>query len=158
MFASLGRVMARIGIGLAAGAVGTAAMTIAQTIEMKITDREGSTVPADVVDEIAGVAPEEPSARARMAQFAHWGYGIGLGALRGALASTPLPPRVADSAFYLMVWTAPMAYMPALGVAPPPTEWGSEQIVSDAAFHLVYASAVAGAWHLLTKDGAVEGS
>lgn len=51
MFGLIGRSAARIGMGLAAGAVGTAAMTVAQTIEMKLTGREGSTVPADVVDE-----------------------------------------------------------------------------------------------------------
>ncbi|MBA2337048.1 MAG: hypothetical protein H0V96_04695 [Acidimicrobiia bacterium] len=43
-----------------------------------------------------------------------------------------------------------MAYLPALGVAPPPTQWGAKQIVTGTAHHLVYA--VAGAWRLLTRS------
>lgn len=157
MFAVLGRVAARVGIGLASGAVGTAVMTLAQTIEMKASGREGSTVPADVVDEVADVAPDEEHKRARMASLAHWGYGTGLGALRGLLASTPLPARVSDGVFFVAVWGAPMVYLPMLDVAPPPSTWGKEQIASDAGFHLVYAATVAGAWHLLTRDHPVRG-
>ena len=158
MFAALGRTAALVGVGLAAGAVGTGVMTLAQTIEMKVTGREGSTVPADVVDEIAGVAPDQEEARNRFASMTHWGYGIGLGGIRGLLGATGIPARLADVLFFVAVWGAPMAYLPALGVAPPPTQWGAKQIGTDAGFHLVYAGAVAAAWHLLTRSRPVGGS
>ncbi len=46
MLARLGRTAARVGVGLAAGAVGTAAINLSQAIEMKLTGREASTAPA----------------------------------------------------------------------------------------------------------------
>lgn len=147
----VGHLASRIGMGLAAGAVGTAAMTLVQKAEMSITGREGSTVPANVIDEIAGVAPEEDAARSRLANLVHWGYGTGLGACRGVLASTPLQPVAADLLFFLGVWSAPLAYLPALDVAPPPSRWGAKQLAMDAGYHLVYAATVAVAWRLLTK-------
>lgn len=96
MLARLGRTAARVGIGLTAGAVGTAAITL--------------------------------------------------------LAGAPLSAKAANLLFFTGVSAAPMAYLPALGVAPPPTQWGPKQIVTDTAHHLVYAAAVAGAWRLLTKS------
>ena len=37
-----------VGLGLAAGVVGTIALTIAETVEMRITGRESSTIPGQV--------------------------------------------------------------------------------------------------------------
>ncbi|MDQ3782385.1 MAG: hypothetical protein M3349_05535 [Actinomycetota bacterium] len=90
-----------------------------------------------------------------MSTAAHWGYGTGLGALRGLLAGTPLSAKAANLLFFTGVSAAPMAYLPALGVAPPPTQWGPKQIVTDTAHHLVYAAAVAAAWRLLTKSSPI---
>lgn len=61
------------------------------------------------------------------------------------LDAMPLP-AVADIAFFVAVWSAPMIYMPALGVTPPPAQWGGKQLAMDATYHLVYAAAVALAW------------
>lgn len=145
------RLGARIGVGLMAGLAGTALMSLAQKVETMISPREPSTAPADAIDEIAGIAPKGKEARQKMSSLAHWGYGTSLGAVRGILAGTPLPRPVADALFFGAVWSAPMAYLPALGVTPPPSEWGGGQIAKDGAHHLIYAVGVAGAWRLLTK-------
>ncbi len=156
MLGFIGRTAGRIGIGLVAGAAGTATMTLVQKIEMKMTGREPSTAPADAVDEIADVAPEDEEKRERFSNLVHWGYGTSLGAVRGILASTGLSPLAADAAFLGAVWGAEMIFLPALDVSPPPTEWGAEAIAKDFGHHLVYASAVALAWRLLTSDRPID--
>lgn len=151
----LGRIGARMGVGMLAGVAGTALMTAAQKIEMDLADREPSTTAADLIDELTGLAPEGESDRLRLSKYAHWGYGAGLGAARGALASTPLPPAIADTLFGVAVWAAPMAYLPALDLAPPVSEWNSSTLAKDAFFHALYAGAVVVAWRLLTRRDAV---
>lgn len=152
MFASIGRVAARVGLGLLAGAAGTAAMTAVQKLEMMIQDREPSTMPADAVDELVGIAPEIEEKRQRFSNLAHWGYGTSLGALRGVLASTPLSTAFADATFFGAVWGAPMIFLPALDLSSPPTEWAAKDVAIDLGHHLVYAGAVAIAWRLLNTD------
>jgi len=41
--------------------------------------------------------------------------------------------------------------LPALGVAPPLTEWGAEEVAVDALHHLVYAGATGIAYLLLDR-------
>jgi hypothetical protein len=47
MLKAVGRIAGRIGIGLMAGAAGTVAMTLVQKIEMMLSGREPSTMPAE---------------------------------------------------------------------------------------------------------------
>ncbi|REK11854.1 MAG: hypothetical protein DWQ40_11935 [Actinobacteria bacterium] len=155
MFKSIGRTASRMGIGIVAGAAGTAALTLVQKIEMKITGRDSSTTPADTVDEVMGIAPDDDQKRERFSNLAHWGYGTALGAVRGLLGSTPLKSPIADVAFFAGVWGAPMIYLPALDITSPPTEWGLKQVAIDMGHHLVYAGTVAGIWYLLTKESPV---
>lgn len=152
MLGSIGRVAGRIGIGLVAGAVGTAAMTLLQMIEMKMTGREPSTTPAEAVDELADIAPEDEEKRERFSNLVHWSYGSSLGAVRGILASTALSPVVADSVFLGSVWGAQLIFLPALGMTAPPTEWGAKALAKDFGHHFVYAAGVAVAWRALTSD------
>lgn len=156
MLGPIGRIAGRIGIGLVAGAAGTAAMTLVQKIEMKMTDREPSTMPAEAVDEIADLAPEDEEKRERFSNLVHWGYGTSLGAVRGVLASTPLPATAADAAFFAAIWAAPMVVLPALDLSPPPTEWDAGTLAKDFGHHLVYASTVALAWRMLNSDHPID--
>lgn len=130
------------GLGLVAGAAGTAAMTVAQMVEMRISGRTSSSTPAEAIERLAGVEPKDDDAEERLATVMHWVYGTGLGALRGALGGLRVPPKLADSMFFATVWGAPMAYLPSLELAPPVTEWPKEQLTVDAMHHLVYAAVV----------------
>lgn len=152
---SLGRIAGRLGMGLVAGAAGTAALTIVQMIEMRVSGRDPSTAPADAVDELAGIAPDKEEKRERFSNAVHWAYGSGLGMVRGLLGSLPLPERVADLAFMATAWGAPMAFLPALDIAPPPNEWDPKQIAMDFGHHVVYAGTVALVWHLLDRESPI---
>jgi hypothetical protein len=54
---ALGALGNAIGKGLLAGLAATAAMTLSQMIEMKITKRESSDAPLKVAEDVSGVAP-----------------------------------------------------------------------------------------------------
>jgi hypothetical protein len=152
MLGVLGRTAGRIGLGLTAGAIGTAAMTAIQMLEMKFSDREPSTMPADAVDELVDVAPQDEEKRQNFSNLVHWGYGTSLGALRGMIAGLPITTAQANVLFFGTIWGAPMVYLPALDLADPPTEWEPKQIAIDFAHHVVYAATVAAAWNLLSRE------
>lgn len=87
----IGDLAGSVGKGLAAGVVGTAAMTLSSSLEAKLRDRESSTAPADAASKVLGVKPESDRDQARFTTLVHWGYGTGWGAARG-----PAPTRPTD--------------------------------------------------------------
>ena len=79
-------VASNIGKGLAAGLVGTAAMTVSSTLEAKLRGREFSNAPAKAAEKVLGIDHfESPQAESRFSNLVHWGYGTGFCALRGVL-------------------------------------------------------------------------
>lgn len=151
----VGRVAGAVGKGLLAGLVGTAAMTISSTIEMKLRDRGESPVPKDAASEALGVEDfEHEEAEERFGRLAHWGYGTGLGAVRGLYGATGMPSSAATAAHFVTVWGAEQVMLPALNVSPPATQWGVEEIAIDAWHHGVYAVATGLAFDWLTGRAA----
>jgi hypothetical protein len=149
----LARLAANIGKGLAAGLVGTAAMTVSSTLEMKLRDRGASNAPADAASKllhIDGFTSDE--AEQRFGQLVHWAYGTGWGAARGILG-TVLPPVAADAGHFGAVWRSEQVMLPALEVAPPAAEWGAEEIAVDGWHHAVYAVATGLAYRWLDARG-----
>lgn len=51
-------ILEAVGSGLAAGAIGTVALTLAETAEMRLTGREASALPGQVGTKLAGRDPE----------------------------------------------------------------------------------------------------
>lgn len=149
MKSSIRRLASGIGMGLMAGAAGTAAMTMMQMAEMAIAERQASTAPADTIEKILAVKTETDESKARLSNVAHWMYGTSLGAGRGVLAAVGVPHNVADPLFFAAVWGAPQVYLPALDVSPPVTEWSPKTIATDVAHHLVYAAVVAAVYRWL---------
>jgi hypothetical protein len=133
-------IKATIGRGLLAGAIGTAAMTASSTIEEKLRKRPASTAPADAAAKVLGIG-EFPSDSAKNAfsNAVHWSYGTGWGLVR-ALLSTRLSPPAATATHLAALWGTEQVVLPALGVAPPITEWGGDEIAIDLAHHVVYAT------------------
>lgn len=146
-----GQVAAAVGVGLAAGLAGTAAMTASSTIEMKLRGRSGSSAPAQAAAKVLGVRPEGEKENKRFGTLVHWGYGTGWGAVRGILACAGLPAPAATAAHLAAVWGAEQVTLPALGVAPPATEWGVKEVAIDVWHHLVYATATGAAYELLDR-------
>ncbi len=145
-------VASNIGKGLAAGLVGTAAMTVSSTLEAKLRGREFSNAPAKAAEKVLGIDHfESPQAESRFSNLVHWGYGTGFGALRGVLGSTPLPPKAATAAHGAAVWGQAVVMLPTLDVAPPITLWGKEEIAIDVFHHAVYATATGLAYEFLSN-------
>ncbi|MBA3690890.1 MAG: hypothetical protein H0W82_05700 [Actinobacteria bacterium] len=147
----LGQVAGAVGKGLFAGVVGTAAMTVSSTIEARMSGREASSAPADAAGKVLGVQPRNPEGRERFSTAVHWGYGTGWGAARGLLAATGLQGRAATTAHFATVWGTSMVMLPRLGVAPPVTQWGPQQLATDAFHHAVYAVATSVAYRFIDR-------
>jgi preprotein translocase subunit YajC len=136
---ALERLGTAIGVGLIAGLAGTVAMTISQMIEMKLTDREPSTVPADAVAKTLDVQATDESQKPKVAQEVHWTYGASLGITRGLLAMSGLRCWPATLAHFSTVWGASMIMLPSLELAPPVQEQKPKSILIDGWHHAVYA-------------------
>lgn len=149
----LERLAANVGKGLAAGLVGTAAMTVSSTLEMKLRDRGASNAPADAASKVLDIEEfRSEDAEQRFGQLVHWGYGTGWGAARGVLA-TFLPPLAADAGHLAALWGSEQVMLPTLDVAPPATEWGAQEVAVDAWHHLVYVAATGLAYRWLDDRG-----
>ena len=145
-------VASNIGKGLAAGLVGTAAMTVSSTVEAKLRGREFSDAPAKAAEKALGIEKfESPRAESRFSNLVHWGYGTGWGAVRGLLGTTGLSPKAATAAHGAAVWGQAVVMLPTLDVAPPITLWGKEEIAIDVFHHAVYATATGLAYELLSN-------
>ncbi|HSH60119.1 MAG TPA: hypothetical protein VK988_10845, partial [Acidimicrobiales bacterium] len=68
---TLGNAAAAVGRGLLAGVVGTGAMTVSSTLEMKLRGRAASSAPADAAAKVLGVEPKGEAAKARFATMVH---------------------------------------------------------------------------------------
>jgi uncharacterized protein DUF1440 len=144
-----------VGRGLAAGAVGTAAMTAAQSAYMKARGKEPSSTPAEVGRRIVeGVLQREvPEERLGLLNNAmHWLYGTSWGAVYGLLHASRRAGVVRDgAAFFALVWGASLVHLPAMHLAPPVWEYPREELASDVGFHVVYAIGVATAYEVLDR-------
>ena len=141
-----------IRLGLAAGAIGTVALTLAENAEMKLTGREPSTVPGQVGAKLARRDLEaNPVLVERLNPIVHWGHGIGLGAVRALLDVAGLRPMAATLAFYPIVWSGDAALYKALGIAPAPWRWSRAELATDLFGKGVLAFATSSAYVRLAK-------
>jgi hypothetical protein len=145
------RITGGIGKGLVAGLAGTAAMTAATTLESRLTGRAPSVAPAQAVETVVGVEPDDEQAEQRLSNMTHWAYGTGWGLPRAVLSGIGLPGPVATVAHFAAVWGAALTMLPALRIAPPPGEWGGEELAKDAVRHLVYAVAAGVTYAALSR-------
>jgi hypothetical protein len=150
MASGLGGLAGRIGRGLVAGAVGTAAMTVSSTIEQKRREREASTAPADAAAKVLGIEGFcDDAAKSRFSNVVHWAYGTGWGVPRALLDAAGLSPAAATAVHGAALWGSEQVMLPALGVAPPLWEWGATEVGVDALHHAVYTVATSVAYEAL---------
>lgn len=142
---------ASAGVGVFAGLVGTAAMTVSSTVEMKLNDRESSSAPADAAGAVLGVKPVDDAGAARFGNMVHWGYGAGWGAVRGLLGASGLHGPAAAGVHYGLVWGGEQAVLPATGAGKPVWEYGGAALATDAWHHAVYAAATSLAYEWLDR-------
>ena len=134
-------VTGNIGRGLAAGVVGTAAMTASSSIEAKLRGRGASTTPAAAAGTVLGVEPASEQGEQRFNTVAHWGYGTAWGGVRGLIASTGMGPVAATATHLGMVWGAEQVVLPATGASSPASEWPAREVGVDLLHHAVYVAA-----------------
>jgi uncharacterized membrane protein len=137
--------------GLAAAAVGTAAMTTAQTSYLRLTGGESSSAPGEIGSRIINGVLKRKVPRDKwravnegmhLLYGTQWGLPFGL-----AVGSRRSGPRASDGiALGLAVWAIGLAELPALGLAPPPWKQSPADLASDLGFHLVYGFATGAAY------------
>jgi len=132
---------AAIGVGLLAGLAGTVAITLSQRIEMKITGRQPSNVPADAVAKTLDIAPTDESAKPQLSHKVHWAYGTWLGITRGLMSLAGLKGWPATLAHFTTVWGGSLIMLPALDLAPPIQKQKPKTILIEGLHHAVYAVA-----------------
>jgi hypothetical protein len=141
---------AKLGRGLVAGAIGTAAMTVSSTLESKLRGRGSSTAPADAAMKVLGIEGFcDDAAKSRFSNAVHWGYGTSWGVPRALLDAAGLRPAAATAAHGGALWGSEQVMLPALGVAPPLWEWGAIEVAIDALHHVVYTVAAGAAYEAL---------
>ena len=129
-----------LGRGAVAGVVGTAAMTVSERIEMRLTGRESSNVPAQVAERLTGFEPDTAAGEERLSQGVHWGHGVLMGAVRGAIGLTGARGASATALHYGVLWGGDAALYRALGIAPPPWAWEGSALATDLLHKGVHAA------------------
>lgn len=130
-----------IGIGLMAGLAGTVAITLSQTIEMKLTKRPPSTTPIDAVSKVLDVEATSEAEKQKVSQEVHWTYGTSWGIVRGLIALAGLQGWPATAAHFLGIWGTEQVMLPNLKLSPPITDEEPQSIGIDVLHHAVYALA-----------------
>ena len=136
--ANLSASAGRIGLGLAAGLIGTLVMTLGQKAEIALTDRPPSKVPAQAVEKITDTEVAE-SREQQLSTAVHFAYGTALGVGLAAMDEVPEPARTA--LYFAAAWGAGMALLQGLKLEGRPSEWDLSSAAIDGGHHVVYALA-----------------
>lgn len=137
----IGSLAGALGKGLVAGLVGTAAISVSQAIEMKMTGRPPSSTPRQAAEKVFAITPKDEQAAERVNNLTHYGYGTALGTIRGLLAVLGLRGTPANALHIAAAQTLAMVIVPKLGLAPPARQWGGKVIASEIVHHAVYGIA-----------------
>ena len=140
--------------GMVAGAVGTVALTVTESLDMKITGRESSDVPGRVGAHL--LPSKDPHSAADVANLntpVHWVHGISMGALRGVLDAAGLRGSTATAAHFALLWGGDAALYNALGIAEAPWKWSGSELASDVISKSVYAVATGVVYDQLANRG-----
>lgn len=136
-----GKIAFALGKGVIAGLAGTAAISVSQMIEMKITGRKPSDTPAKAVNKVLNVKATDEQHKEEFVEEVHWTYGTLWGLARSVLDLVGVKGIAATAVHYGAVWGTEMVMLPSLDVAEPVTKWGGKAIAKDGLNHLVYAVA-----------------
>ncbi len=136
----IGDVASAVGKGLIAGVVGTVALTATQLLAQRLFNEEESTAAADAAEKVVGITPRGEAEKERLNYLAHFAYGAIWGVPRALMELFGLRGWRADAAHFAAVQAGAASMLPALDLAPPPTEWPKKQIGIETLYHAVYAS------------------
>ncbi len=127
--------------GVVAGLAGVAAMTLAEKVEQRFTERPDSYVPAHTLERLLGL-PERPDRERWWLNHAmHWGTGAVVGALRGVMSYGGLRGPRASAMHTVVRLTTDQTLENATGVGAPPWTWPRHEQVIDTGHKAIYAFA-----------------
>jgi hypothetical protein len=130
-----------VGRGVLAGVAGTAVMTAVQKfVEMPLTGRSDSYVPAQLAERVLPVRPATHRGRTALNYAAHFSLGGMWGTAYGVAARRGLRGQRAVHAVFAVVYPADVALSTALGVYAPRT-WSAKDWAIDVAGKYVQAQA-----------------
>ena len=147
-----GKIGSAIGRGLIAGLVGTAAITLSQMIEMRITNRPPSFAPADAASKALGIEAADRIERKKFSNEVHWTYGTGWGVARGLISLAGLKGWPATAVHFAGIFYTALTIEPDFEVAPPIHEWSKKEIAISALHHAVYVVAAGLVYDAINKD------
>jgi hypothetical protein len=134
---------------IAAGAAGTATMTVAYAIERRLRrrgqeplDYDDSLVPGQIVAGIMHLPHVTAAGDRELGLLLRWSYGSAFGLLHGTLRRTVGEPW-ASAAFGGTLMTATLTLFPLLGRTPPPWRWPADVIATSVGTHVAYVAGVA---------------
>ena len=144
-------VLSKIARGMVSGAVGTAAMTASELLEMSVSGRAASTVPGQVgAHLLPGRDPDSAADAEALNTAVHWAHGIAMGALRGVLDTAGLRGPAASAAHFALLWGGDAALYRTLGIADVPWRWTAAELGADLGHKAVYAAVTGLAYDELT--------
>ena len=125
--------------GLAAGAAGVAAMTLAEKAEQFITKRPDSYVPAHTLERLLRLPHKPDEERLGMNWAMHWGQGILMGALRALMAQRGVRGPVGSFLFLNLRLLNDQVLENATGVGALPWTWPRDEQAIDLLHKGIYA-------------------
>jgi hypothetical protein len=137
--------------GLAAGFAGTVALTVSQRIEMSLTGRPPSDLPAQVAEGMLGIRPRGRR-REQVAFATHWVNNTASGLGRAALGAVGLRGASAAAGTFILYLGGGALLFSRLDLAPPPWSRGAGPLAVDAIHAGVYAVATSTVYELLERQ------
>lgn len=150
-----GKLGSAVGRGLIAGLVGTAAITLSQMIEKKITKRPRSFAPADAASKALSIEAANREKRKKFSNEVHWTYGTSWGVARGLISLAGLKGWPATAIHFAAIFYTALTIEPDFEVAPPIHEWSKKEIAISALHHAVYVAAAGLVYDSINKDEAI---
>lgn len=134
---------------VAAGAAGTAVMSLTYAAERQLRrrhagqlDYDDSLVPGKIVASVMHLPHVTDREDQELGLALRWGYGSAFGLLHGALRRTIGEPW-ASIAFGSTLLTATFTLFPLLGRTPPPWRWPADVLATSIGTHVAYVAGVA---------------
>ncbi len=132
---------ATLGRGILAGVAGTGVMTAFQKfVEMPLTGRGDSYVPAEFAERVLPVNPTTAQGRKTLNYATHFGLGGMWGTAYGVAAARGLRGQKAVNAVFLAVYPGDVLLSTALGIYHP-TRWSTQDWVIDVVEKYIQAQA-----------------
>ncbi len=136
-------------VSVAAGAAGTASMTLAYAAERRLRrsrrgplDYDDSLVPGKIVAAVMHLPHVTDREDHELGLLLRWSYGSVFGVWHGALRRTVGEPW-ASAAFGATLMTATLTMFPLLGRTPPPWRWPADVLTTAFGTHAAYVAGVA---------------